>query len=429
VIWLCLHSKVGGPKPPRRPYYVGTLQGGRPEFTQSQLSFDTASEDERSAPAPRVSVFQGESVERPSTAPGIRPSSTLFPDCDLRLKTKCKKRPPPLSLRMARPETAAAEFRPGSRSSIATPANVCRRGSEQSGATSLRSGGGKAFKDILDAQSEIRPADLRERVRAAGTREYGEDVAERNLSQNGCDIKADHVPAVHSQSQAIPLETTASPLANNRFGSRLGTEQAAVRIEPLHSSSQQNVAGHMSPDISLLSSSKPGPREGFERRRSFSTFVHLSSDHSWKSPSALRLPEVAPAPAVRTARLPRDSVELAKQRADASVTENATSYGSPTKATALYSATRSRRSSTIASTASATRKHHSLYTLRSSVSSSVVSRDTITHPTPLSYPRGAAPQRQAAQELAEAFTAPLHAVPSESNDDLSTDPPSLEELG
>ncbi|KAK3307084.1 uncharacterized protein B0T15DRAFT_164151 [Chaetomium strumarium] len=395
-----LPAPAGDHKPARRPYYVGTLQGGRPDFTQSQLSFDTVSEDERSAPAPRVPVFPGESVERPSTAPGTRPPSTLFRHCDLREKTDGRRRGPPLSLRMARPETPAAGFRPGSRGSIATPANVFRRGSEQSGAPSLRSAGGKTFKDILDAQSEIRPADFRERVRAAGTRDYGEDVAERNLSRTGPDIAADHVR----------------------------TFQADIGIEPLRSSSQQNLHGHMSPETSLLLSSETGRREAVERRRSFSTFIHLSSDHSWKSPSALRLPEVAPAPAVRTERLPRDSVELAKKRADASATEHVIGYGSPPKAAALHSATRSRRSSTVASAASVARKHHSLYTLRSSVSSSVLSRDTMIHPTPLSYPHRAIPRHQADQELAEDSTGSVHSMLSEDNDGLQIDPPSVETM-
>ncbi|KAK4238842.1 hypothetical protein C8A03DRAFT_14714 [Achaetomium macrosporum] len=420
VIRSSSHPKVGNPKPAHRPYYVGTLPRGRPQFTQPQLSFDTASEDERSAPDPRVPVFRDESVERPSTAPGTRPSSALSPNSGLRLKSNGRRRPPPLTFRMARPETAAAESPPGSRSSVSTPPNVFRRGSEQSGATSLRSGGSKAFKDVLDAQSEIRPAYFRERVKAAGTRDYGEDVADRNMGQNGFDIEADHVRAFYAQSQRAASERTASPLAHNRPGLKLSTQHAGGRIEPFRSSSQQTLSGHVSPVIYLRSGPNPGRREGFGRRRSFSTFIHLSSDHIWRSPSALRLPETAPAPAVRTAKLPRDSVELAKKRADPPVTEDAAGDGLLPKATALHSTTRSRRSSTIASAASASRKHHSLYTLRSSVSSSVFTRDTIIHATPLSYPHGATRQRHAAQELAEDFTADSHSILSESNGAFET---------
>lgn len=39
-------------------------------------------------------------------------------------------------------------------------------------------------KDILDAQEEIRPTDFRSRVHATGARDYGEDVADRNITRH-----------------------------------------------------------------------------------------------------------------------------------------------------------------------------------------------------------------------------------------------------
>ncbi|KAG6010136.1 hypothetical protein E4U21_000170 [Claviceps maximensis] len=44
--------------------------------------------------------------------------------------------------------------------------------------------------DILDAQCGIRPYDFRSRVDAAGVRDYGEDVADRNLGENGVDVRS-----------------------------------------------------------------------------------------------------------------------------------------------------------------------------------------------------------------------------------------------
>ncbi|KAK5991500.1 hypothetical protein PT974_09783 [Cladobotryum mycophilum] len=41
-----------------------------------------------------------------------------------------------------------------------------------------------AFVDILDAHGEIRAYDFRSRVQASGSREYGEDVADRNIVEN-----------------------------------------------------------------------------------------------------------------------------------------------------------------------------------------------------------------------------------------------------
>lgn len=43
--------------------------------------------------------------------------------------------------------------------------------------------GGSGHVDLLDASGEIRPADFRSRIKATGARDYGEDVAERNMRQ------------------------------------------------------------------------------------------------------------------------------------------------------------------------------------------------------------------------------------------------------
>lgn len=44
--------------------------------------------------------------------------------------------------------------------------------------------------DLLDAQGGIRPCDFRTRIQAAGARDYGEDVAERNMGENGVDVRS-----------------------------------------------------------------------------------------------------------------------------------------------------------------------------------------------------------------------------------------------
>ncbi|KAM4058862.1 hypothetical protein HRG_008255 [Hirsutella rhossiliensis] len=49
--------------------------------------------------------------------------------------------------------------------------------------------------DLLEAQSVIRPYDFKSRVLAVGTRDYGEDVADRNLGHNAADLT---IPAVQT---------------------------------------------------------------------------------------------------------------------------------------------------------------------------------------------------------------------------------------
>jgi hypothetical protein len=63
---------------------------------------------------------------------------------------------------------------------------------------------GPGFVDILDAQGEIRPSDFRSRLQAAGARDYGEDVAERNMGVNGVDLTSSAVTAYYATSSEQP---------------------------------------------------------------------------------------------------------------------------------------------------------------------------------------------------------------------------------
>ncbi|KAI0478489.1 hypothetical protein GGR56DRAFT_324552 [Xylariaceae sp. FL0804] len=54
-------------------------------------------------------------------------------------------------------------------------------------ASSIRSGGSgssRGFVDLLDAQSMLRPADFWTRVKATGSKNYGEEVADRNIGEH-----------------------------------------------------------------------------------------------------------------------------------------------------------------------------------------------------------------------------------------------------
>ncbi|KAG5915360.1 hypothetical protein E4U42_008105 [Claviceps africana] len=70
--------------------------------------------------------------------------------------------------------------------------------------------------DILDARGGIRPYDFRSRVHAAGIRDYGEDVAERNMGENGVDVQS---PAAREFYERKASRSTQSPST-----ARLGQE-------------------------------------------------------------------------------------------------------------------------------------------------------------------------------------------------------------
>lgn len=70
--------------------------------------------------------------------------------------------------------------------------------------------------DLLDAISTFKPADFRGRVQASGSRDYGEDVAERNLGQNGVDLQSDAVKRFYAEEEnRTPTRTRRNSLTLN----------------------------------------------------------------------------------------------------------------------------------------------------------------------------------------------------------------------
>ncbi len=90
-------------------------------------------------------------------------------------------------------------------------------------AESMRLETAKAFVDLLDAQSEIKPPDFRTRVKATGARDYGEDVADRNIGVNGVNLDSSHVQAFYATATTTALAPRDPPpvgLASERAGLR-----------------------------------------------------------------------------------------------------------------------------------------------------------------------------------------------------------------
>ncbi|KPM36523.1 hypothetical protein AK830_g10041 [Neonectria ditissima] len=84
------------------------------------------------------------------------------------------------------------------------------------------------FIDILDAQGELKPANFRSRVNAAGAREFGEDVADRNIGENGHDLASPVVQAFYgiagrgdSFDESAPPPTIAKARRNKAERSRI----------------------------------------------------------------------------------------------------------------------------------------------------------------------------------------------------------------
>ncbi|KAG5966492.1 hypothetical protein E4U58_002526 [Claviceps cyperi] len=146
----------------------------------------------------------------------------------------------------------------------------------------------QAHVDILDAQGGIRPHDFRSRVQATGVRDYGEDVAERNMGENGVDVQSAAArefyarkSSISSQSPSMTRRESAQPSyrgsrSNIRGGSEVGdmsvTENrtptrplTSLSLEP-RQASRQGVRGLQRPVVSPSAAARPGSSASTDRQ-------------------------------------------------------------------------------------------------------------------------------------------------------------------
>ncbi|KAF9781074.1 hypothetical protein IL306_014114 [Fusarium sp. DS 682] len=258
------------------PNVLDQLQRAARKRSQAQLS--TVSQDidaDPAAPPPMVPRFRGLSPSRPTTAPNqanslssrplslsrsIRSSNSAWSVPER--PTRGRERPPPVP-------------------SIPTHH---RRESSTDSAHDKRN----SFIDILDAQGEIKLSNFRSRVAASGAREYGEDVAERNIGENGVNLNSAAAKAFYRLSGGRELqsfeyeeeEEDSAPAPGVPHGD-LGTIREAWS-RPSSSTAWRSFSGSIGND--LLRSSKPRRRETTQsnlnpglsvrdRRRSFNAFA------------------------------------------------------------------------------------------------------------------------------------------------------------
>ncbi|KAK1493681.1 hypothetical protein CCUS01_02982 [Colletotrichum cuscutae] len=194
----------------------------RSHHKMSETNLSLAAGSEASAPAPPVLRFRDSSVERPSSAPGSAVPPSFSPSPSGRWG-RDSSRGPPLSFRKPRigsltsTTSGLSGLSPApKRSSNSTaipfegdpfrpptaPFAHNRHLSMQSTSTAAVRG----FIDLLDAQSEIKPSGFQSRVKASGARDYGEDVADRNIGENGVDLESDKVQAFYATNGGSPRD-------------------------------------------------------------------------------------------------------------------------------------------------------------------------------------------------------------------------------
>ncbi|KAK3943839.1 hypothetical protein QBC46DRAFT_376387 [Diplogelasinospora grovesii] len=189
------------------PNLLTTLAAGsHAALSQTHVPLDTTcvvSAADRAAPSPAIPRYRDESIERPGTAPTGSVPSLLWTPPAKHLRKDSLRGPPPVSFRQPKSPSVAPAARQGPpyllgiRDSGTHHPSIPKLHSQNDSARS--SDGRKGHKDLLDAQSEIAPTDFKTRVKAAGARDYSEDVADRNLGENSINLTSPQVKAFYAQ--------------------------------------------------------------------------------------------------------------------------------------------------------------------------------------------------------------------------------------
>ncbi|KAI0009989.1 hypothetical protein F4779DRAFT_579493 [Xylariaceae sp. FL0662B] len=183
------------------------------EFRKSHPQFQhiKSSDPDASAPPPLVPRLRAGSIGRPSTAPSaqfldetFRPKSEYGarakPKVELREPLKKRHGPYRLPSKISTDHDSVA-----TKSVYSLPSPTFNRNRASSVFTAHSASTGKGFVDLLDAQSSIKPLDFYGRIKATGAKNYGEDVADRNLGEIGGDLDSTKAREPHTKTSSTTI--------------------------------------------------------------------------------------------------------------------------------------------------------------------------------------------------------------------------------
>ncbi|OIW31969.1 hypothetical protein CONLIGDRAFT_641733 [Coniochaeta ligniaria NRRL 30616] len=274
---------------------------------QSQLRLDITSLAEEPAPAPVVSTSRDYIVERPSTAPnGISLAANRPNTSKTRLRKSYLSGQLSLSSSRSEQESLRAGHPSDNFDRINSVGNVRpvevppRPHTARQRSNPFLITSGRGFKDILDAHSELKPLDFKSRIRASGARDYGEDVADRNIGENGLNLELPEVQAFYAQAtdedllskfKCVSVANMSRPYRRDAVLQSYISEPASLgsdlRTKSLNSSSayiyQHQGAPHVPQNSAVNTAStgqnldrRPVTSDAVSRRQSLNT--HATSD-------------------------------------------------------------------------------------------------------------------------------------------------------
>lgn len=110
-------------------------------------------------------------------------------------------------------------------------------------------GPARGYVDLLDASGAFKPSDFKTRLQASGARDYGEDVAERNLGVNGVDLESPAVVAFYALTGGGPLAYKSDGSAVDVHGNRYAADNIPTNLAT-------QVQGKSSDELSALANNR-----------------------------------------------------------------------------------------------------------------------------------------------------------------------------
>ncbi|KAI1124416.1 hypothetical protein F5Y10DRAFT_30349 [Nemania abortiva] len=262
------------------------------QFQKSHPNLATASQSSIRAPSPQVARVRGNALrdvanERPRTAPSSRAGETAG-SSSLRPKSRSGFPPPPQKKYgpYKLPSKIATDVQVPSFAAKPAPSP----GLLSTYSDSIRSGESirtRGYVDLLDAQSMIKPSDFYGRIQATGARNYGEDVADRNIDDRSANSNQTWAQEPISNYPDAKWTSAVSKHVDND-----SADEFAKSPRIRHSMSSGLRSKHTSTDpFPKRTSSRLPPRDADETHKAMSRTGSARSERAARRKS---MPSVAP---------------------------------------------------------------------------------------------------------------------------------------
>ncbi|KAI0109903.1 hypothetical protein F4814DRAFT_424892 [Daldinia grandis] len=270
--------------PPIRGTYpvIGNGPSILEKFQKSHPHLRDEHFNDNSAPPPIVPRL----LNRPNTAPTRPPEGLSRPKSQVGAPVKAirelpKKRHGPYRL----PSKIPTER---NESIHSVPSPTFTRG-RNSSIFSGDSESTRGFVDLLDAQSFIKPSDFYGRVKATGTKDYDEDVADRNISENGSSLNSPQAKEFYGKNLAPSIRSDEEELDRPRSSRKRKSMGYGLQTRSSNSNS-----GTASPAMLALRAYQDNPTnetltEKALRRRSLHSYVPSSSERPGSASTGRRV--------------------------------------------------------------------------------------------------------------------------------------------